>query len=313
MTPRRPTRRTRGGIISISGSHVKLLLFGFAALALGASQGRGPALQTGIVVYQDANYDGRTQTFTSDVPNLEASGLNDQVSSLIVAPGETWEVCVDAGFRGRCATITDRQANLENSGWNDRISSMRRLRTARGFPGGNAQVNPTLELFAGTNYSGQRKVIDDAVDDLDDIDFNDRAISLRVRGIWEVCVNADFDDCRVVSDNVADLAPLGLSRLISSARPRFAARGSGRANQAPNRGIVLYAGRNFTGESIAVTQARATLGDFNDEAQSVRVLSGQWELCDSTNYRGACRVLTADVRDLRTFDLAGVIRSVRPR
>jgi hypothetical protein len=75
----------------------------------------------------------------------------------------------------------------------------------------------------------------------------------------------------------------------------------------------LYAGRNFMGESIALTQASATLGAFNDAAQSVRILSGQWELCDAINYRGDCRVLTADVRDLRTFDLAGVIRSVRPR
>ena len=293
---------------------MKALLFGFAALALGGWQGRPPAVTSGIAIYQDANYEGRTRTFTVDVPNLEASGFNDVASSIVIAQGEAWEVCTDAGFRGRCTTLTDREPNLDNSGWNDRISSMRRVpMPVRNFPQANTVVNPTLELFAGTNYSGQRKLIDTATDDFEDIDFNDRALSVRVRGSWEICVNADFDDCRVVGENVPDLSRLGLSRLVSSARPRFAGpRGGGRAEQ-PSRGIVLYSGRNFAGDSIALTQARPSLGVFNDEAQSVRIFSGQWEVCDATNYRGACRVLTSDVRDLRTFDLAGVIRSVRPR
>lgn len=200
-----------------------------AAAGLGAWQDRRPAVQSGIAIYQDAEYEGRTRTFTVDVPNLGPSGFNDRISSFVVAPGETWELCVDPQYRGECTVITDREPNLQDSGWNDRISSMRRLRTNAGvqpFGGrGRAVVNPTLELFAGTSYSGQRKIVSEPIANFSEIDFNDRALSVRVRGDWELCVNADFDDCRVVSANTPNLNTLGLARLISSARPWITGRG----------------------------------------------------------------------------------------
>jgi hypothetical protein len=202
------------------------------ASAVVAAQTR-PTVTSGIAVYQDAEYAGTSRTFTLDVPNLDSSGLNDRISSIIVAPGETWELCVDSSYRGLCTTITEREPNLQESGWNDRISSMRRLR-GRGSvnQGGRSIGGPALELFAGTNYSGQRKLITAAVGNFREIDFNDRAASVRVRGgVWEVCVSADFDDCRVLDEDVPNLTTLGLARVISSARPRLFGRRGGFGRQ----------------------------------------------------------------------------------
>jgi hypothetical protein len=204
-----------------------VVLVACVSAALGATQNRTTTISSGIAVYQDANYEGVSRTFTLDVPNLDSSGLNDRISSIVVAPGETWELCVDSNYRGECTTITEREPNLQESGWNDRISSMRRLR-GRGSAGqgGRSIGGAALELFAGTNYSGQRKLVTAAVANFREIDFNDRAGSIRVRGgIWEVCISADYDDCRVLQDDVPDLRTMGLARVISSARPRPIGRG----------------------------------------------------------------------------------------
>lgn len=171
-----------------------------------------------------------------------------------------------------------------------------------------------LQLFAGTNYSGQRKEIAEAVSNFREIEFNDRALSLRLigGGSWELCVNADFDDCRVISDDVPDLNALGLERMVSWARPRPFGRGGG-SRGSDREGIVLFAGPNFTGASMSITPARSSLGSFNDRAHSVRILSGRWELCASQNYGGRCVVVTNDLGDLRPVQLDGLVRSVRPR
>jgi hypothetical protein len=193
-------------------------------IAVGAQQRqpqRVPTVRSGIAVFEDADFGGRTRTFTVDVDDLRSSRFNDRISSVVVARGETWELCVDPNYRGRCTTVTDDETNLNDIGWNDKISSMHRVRgRVGGF--GRTQTNQTLELFAGTSYSGQRYVINGPVTNLRSSGFNDRALSVRLRGggSWELCLNADFDDCRVVSDDVPDLNRIGLTRAISSVRPR---------------------------------------------------------------------------------------------
>ncbi|MEZ5317779.1 MAG: beta/gamma crystallin-related protein [Vicinamibacterales bacterium] len=302
-----------------------IVIVGLTLVAAGAWQravARPPQTpNNGITVYEDINFGGRSRTFTLDVDNLRSSGLNDRISSLVVARGESWEVCVDPDYRGRCTTVTGSDANLVDSGWNDRISSMRRVgggfgRGGGGGGGGFGGSDSTLELYAGTNFSGQRTVLTEAVPNFSRINFNDRASSLRVRGggSWEICVNADYDDCRVVSGNVPDLDEIGLRRLASSARPRFGRGGGGGGfpgGGAPR--LVLYAGLNFTGTSVVVTEARTTLGVFNNRALSARVLAGRWEICDDTRFGGPCRTIAGDVRDLRTLRLDRRIESVRPR
>jgi len=196
---------------------------------------------------------------------------------------------------------------------------MRRVRDeGRGIAGMFGRGGPdTLELFAGTDYSGQRKEITGAVASFRDIDFNDRAISVRVPAgqSWELCVNVNFDDCRVVNASMPDLNVIGLRRVVSSARPRQFGRGGGGGfppGQVRVR-IIMFDRVNFTGNSITLDDAQPTLGGFNNRAQSLQVIGGRWEICDSQRYRGRCETVTGNIRDLRSLKLDNRVESARPR
>ena len=79
-----------------------------------------------ITIYRDANFSGRSLELRGAIPNLNASGFNDQISSMRFR-GE-WEACTDSNFRGQCQTFRNDVRNLDRWGMNDKISSLRPLR-----------------------------------------------------------------------------------------------------------------------------------------------------------------------------------------
>ncbi len=277
-----------------------------------ADQRADSAPRVGIAVFEDINYGGRSQTFTNAVPDLRRVGFNDRISSLRIARGESWEVCEDPNYSGRCETMRGDEPNLPAARWNDKISSMRRVRDF-GRDDQARRDNGGLQLFSGSNYSGQQIVIFDPVANLKDMNFNDRAVSVRVPAgeSWEICVGADYDDCRVVSADVPDLGRLGVSRLVSSARPRVEARGF--FTRRSNLRIVLYDSPGFRGRSVTITEAEPNVTFFDNRAGSLEVQGGRWEVCDRPRYGGRCVTLSDDVRDLRTLGLNDRISSIRPR
>jgi hypothetical protein len=97
----------------------------------GGGGGSG-APRSGITIYEHTDFDGSSQNYTDDQPNLVSEGWNDIISSFKIARGESWEVCTDVDFRGPCRTFTGDQSNLVSIGWNDRISSFRRVRGGGG-------------------------------------------------------------------------------------------------------------------------------------------------------------------------------------
>lgn len=275
----------------------------------------GQSGDLGLGVYADINFRGLSATFVRDTPDLRPSGLDGRISSLKVAPGEVWEACTEVNFGGRCQVFSADQNDLRRGGWNDTIRSVRRLRGNGPGPGrgtgGNGPETRGLELFAGLSYSGQRKLITEASSNLRREGFNDRAHSLRVpRGeVWEVCVNAEFDDCRIVDEDVPDLSVLGLSREISSARPRpFGRGGRGIGNR-----IVLYEGANYRGRTTTIVADTPNLTWFRNTAGSVRVYGGRWELCDQPRYGGRCVLVVNDVPDLSRLRLDDRVSSLRVR
>ena len=85
--------------------------------------GGGWGRRSEITVYRDSGFRGASTTFTGEMPNLDRTGFNDQISSMRFR-GE-WEVCTDAYFRGSCQRFDGDVSNLSRWGLNDRISSMR--------------------------------------------------------------------------------------------------------------------------------------------------------------------------------------------
>ncbi|WP_300542268.1 beta/gamma crystallin-related protein [Maricaulis sp.] len=76
--------------------------------------------------------------------------------------------------------------------------------------------------------------------------------------------------------------------------------------------IILYDGPNFTGQQVRVTGQVNNLSAmrFNDRASSLRVVSGQWEVCQHDDFNGTCEVHSGDARSLGRMN--NQITSLRP-
>src|SRR5437868_11869692 len=76
-----------------------------------------------ITFYEGEGFRGRAITTDNDIRNMDRTGMNDRISSIIVDRGR-WEVCEHARFEGRCVLL--RRGNyptLTEFGMNNQISS----------------------------------------------------------------------------------------------------------------------------------------------------------------------------------------------
>jgi uncharacterized protein YcfJ len=79
--------------------------------------------------------------------------------------------------------------------------------------------------------------------------------------------------------------------------------------------ITFYEKDHFRGQTFATSQRVSNFkrAGFNDEASSVVVERGRWEVCDESKYRGRCVVLRRGSYDsLQNMGLENQISSVRP-
>lgn len=126
-------------------------------------------------------------------------------------------------------------------------------------------------------------------DDLVDISFNDRASSARVEyGYWQLCSDSNYHgSCRVFGPGSHD--DLGsLNGRVSSARlvdPR-------EENRPQNdEGLVVLYGRAFLkGRGLQVNRdvSDLVLLNFNDQAESIAINEGTWEVCTNSQFNGTC-------------------------
>lgn len=98
------------------------------------------------------------------------------------------------------------------------------VRTTRVEPAGEP-AGPGLTFFEGERFEGQSFTVAEDVPNFDSIPFepgfdgdaNDAAYSVRVRGRWEICLDADYSGgCQIVEGDLATLGAYGGS--VSSAR-----------------------------------------------------------------------------------------------
>ena len=296
------------------------VVFALSCLVAPAAHAQGQFGNVGLTMFADPNFGGRSASLRVDTPDFAAIGMNDLVSSVRSAPGERWELCEHANYQGRCVIVTGADPDLGRRGLDKAISSARRVSGGRGQqPPGQSSGNG-LQLFSREGFRGQSRSFTDAEADLRTVEFNDLARSVRVAPgeTWEICVNANFVDCRVVNSDWPNLGGMGFAGRVSSVRPvrEGAGGGGGTAVQRPGaveRGLRLFAQEGFTGESRHFTTAEEDLRrvDFNDAAHSVRVGPGEtWEICVNAGFVD-CRTLNSDSRSLGGF--SGRVSSVRPQ
>jgi hypothetical protein len=217
---------------------------------------------------------------------------------------------------------------------------------------GQAATAGEIHLFSREDFRGQRVVIaDGAANNFVDFGFNDRASSLVVRsGTWELCEHKNFQgQCAVFErGEYPDLRRFNNN--FSSAREieRHRDRGQGWAYGREGRdepdyrdyreerrddrwrdqrreerryerdggpAVELFNDNGLRGRSVAIGSDVRTLRDagFNDNANSMVIHYGTWELCEHADYGGRCRVYgPGRYQDLQDFsDRISSLRRIR--
>jgi hypothetical protein len=170
------------------------------------------------VLFANPNFRGRSVTVSGQVNDLRQYNMNDQVTSIEIPNGETWELCQDIDFGNQCTTISGSVADLRSMGWNDRISSLRRV-DSRGFrnrrynDGAYNNNQNGLLFFDRPNFQGRTTLVTD--NGAMGSSFA-RSVQVRGGGAWRVCDNNG--DCRTIDRDVNDLNQLGLNGRITSVR-----------------------------------------------------------------------------------------------
>jgi Beta/Gamma crystallin len=313
------------------------LLIAVTALGGVASAQSRQGYGSRITVYADINFAGQSAMFDGDTPNMVSAGWNDNISSIRVPNGETWEICVDANYGNQCQAVTGSIADLRSSGWNDRISSLRRINNGggrdRGWDGRNTNENSGagVTVYADRNFGGRSATFRSDTPNMVTAGWNDTISSIRVANeeTWEVCQDVDYgNQCRTLPGNVADLRGMGWDNRISSLRridnngysDRQWGRGNGNGNGNRNRngngsaGVTVYANPNYRGQSALLRNDTPNLVSFNlnDKVSSIRIPNGEtWEVCQDINYESQCEVLSASVTDLGRNGWGDRISSLR--
>lgn len=181
-----------------------------------------------------------------------------------------------------------------------------------------------ITVYEHPDFRGDSVTFRNEVTDLRSHGLNDRISSIEIDGnqAWEVCQDINFGGrCRTFTGTIEDLREAGWNDRISSMRAVGFARNNNRGGgwwNNSNRGnnnrdsrIVLFNRPNFRGDSRDVINSSTNLGSVGNDARSVQVYGGTWELCDRESRNARCVTIDNSVSDLRNLGLRNGVASVR--
>ena len=187
--------------------------------------------QASIIVYQDADFRGRSREFTGDVPDLAKLGFNDKISSVRVQSGH-WRLCRDADYQNCISVDQGGIRDLSALGLNDAVSSIQSQGRRDGWRDGEGDSHRAERdvddrrggavaiLYEDAGFRGRHQEVRGSVRDLERIGFNDRVSSIRISGgRWQICRDANFQGrCIEIDHSVTDLADHDFNDAASSIR-----------------------------------------------------------------------------------------------
>ena len=191
---------------------------------VGGGGGGGDGARGDIVLYEHADFRGRQLALSRSERNLGDRGFNDTASAVHVLRGR-WELCRHADFGGDCAVLGPGRHELRGP-MNDEVSSVRPVSgggTGGGGwgGGGGGSGGRGVTLLDGDTRRASEVRVDEAVANLRDLDFNDRADAVVVHGgRWELCTDARFRGQCVTFGPGRHRLPPALAGTVSSLRPR---------------------------------------------------------------------------------------------
>lgn len=157
----------------------------------------------------------------------------------------------------------------------------------------------SLTLYAGTNFSGESKVVGLASTNVGGF----IARSAEATGRWRVCAGPfGLFGCRTIEGRVADLGGSGMTVVsavfgIGTNAPQQ----QGSQVNAPQSGVMLFSEPNFGGRQQLITSDFNSLNsvNFGDDAKSALVAANEsWQLCEHGNYEGSCFTLQGSMPNL---------------
>jgi hypothetical protein len=164
----------------------------------------------------------------------------------------------------------------------------------------------SITIHKQPNFTGGHVTLNDTTPNLTQHGIQDQASSLVLDGRWEVCTQPNFaGDCRVLEPGRYATLDGSLNHRIESARPVgrkdvvVGSRGDnygrddrgreGRWGGRERGAIDIFPGADFRGRPMRVERDTESLERFSDQASSVIVHEGTWQLCTQAAYEGRCR------------------------
>jgi Beta/Gamma crystallin len=293
-----------------------------AFLAIAATS----AFAADIVVYSDNDFVGNSAQLKRSEGYL---GIGT-ARSVRIATG-VWEACTGANFTGTCVRLSPGDYREIGGRYGVGYASFREVSSyapntiAGALSAPPAVVGGTLQLFSRGNYRGASLSVDQEIPDLNAEQYAVTVGSARVSGgtAWELCSEPYFRGrCQVLTPgDHADFGRLMRERVMS-ARPVYQRPPAPVVESAPIRGgygaprIELYTGPRFSGANRAYSVEAPNLSQsdsmFNDSVTSIRVTSGEWELCQHPGYTGSCLVFGVGEHAFLPPQLQRQITSIRP-
>ena len=121
----------------------------------------------------------------------------------------------------------------------------------------------------------------------------------RAGEVWEACIDIDYGGrCQVFSGFEPDLHQRrGWNDEIPRCAASAAAAAAACARRSAGRRSSCYDRVGYRGRSRSLTGPEASLGSFGRTVQSVRIMSGRWEVCEGTRWSGRCVTVNNNVTD----------------
>ena len=120
-----------------------------------------------------------------------------------------------------CSEVGEDVWDLKSLGINDQVNSIERVRSGGGWGGSGSGGGPREEaiLYEQPGFRGRSVTVSGEASNLRDHGFNDKAMSIRIRGTWQLCSDANYrGQCVSIQGDQDDLGRFGIARNLSSIR-----------------------------------------------------------------------------------------------
>ncbi|NXH15331.1 EDSP protein, partial [Bucco capensis] len=172
-----------------------------------------------IIIYEDANFQGYSREFTSDIANLKHVDWNDCISSVKVI-GQPWVAYQHCDYTGQLQVFEEGEHGFVGWDMNDEITSLQVIT--------ENLHNPQITLYEHANYQGKSRVIREATNLTRGFDDNTISSHKVQRGVWLLCEHGDGSGFRYIArehEHLPNYKAIHFNDKLSFLRPLLPGRG----------------------------------------------------------------------------------------